>query len=112
MTTKTKIIIGIVGLAVIGGAYYFYKKNKDKKAKGDVLKNAKLKEDCAKSGGTWDEETQTCKPKGEYIAKDDERYGKGLGVLALPKQPIPTTTTTTETNKPNASTPNFTKGIF
>jgi len=106
MTTKTKIIIGIVGLAVIGGAYYFYKKNKDKKAK------AKLKEDCAKSGGTWDEVTLTCKPKGEYIAKDDERYGKGLGVLALPKQPIPTTTTTTETNKPNASTPNFTKGIF
>lgn len=104
MTTKTKIIIGIVGLAVIGGAYYFYKKSK---AKADVLKNAKLKEDCAKSGGTWDEVTLTCKPKGEYIAKDDERYGKGLGVLALPKQPIPTIRTT-----PNASTPNFTKGIF
>ena len=28
MTTQTKIIIGIVGLAVIGGAYYFYKKRK------------------------------------------------------------------------------------
>jgi len=111
MTTQTKIIIGVVGLAVIGGAYYFYKKNKDKKAKDDVLKNAKLKEDCAKSGGTYDEITQTCKPKGEYIAKDDERYGKGLGVLLMP-QPTPTNTTTTETNKPNASTPNFTKGIF
>ena len=54
MTTTTKIIIGVVvASAVIGGAYYFYKKNKDNKAK----------EECAKSGGNWDEATKTCKPK-------------------------------------------------
>jgi len=85
MTTTTKIIIGVVGLAVIGGAYYFYKKSKAKAEKPSI-----------------DTKTTT----GEYVAKDDERFGKGLGVLALPKKPIPTNTTT------NTSTPNFTKGIF
>jgi hypothetical protein len=87
MTTTTKIIIGVVvASAVIGGAYYFYKK---RKAVADDMPKV-------------DTKTTT----GEYVAKDDERFGKGLGVLALPKKPIPTNTTT------NTSTPNFTKGIF
>ena len=86
MKTQTKIIIGIVvASAVIGGAYYFYKKSKAKAEKPSI-----------------DTKTTT----GEYIAKDDERFGKGLGVLALPKKPIPTNTTT------NTTIPNFTKGIF
>jgi hypothetical protein len=59
MTTTTKIIIGVVvASAVIGGAYYFYKK---RKAVPKVDTNTK--EECAKSGGNWDEATKTCKPK-------------------------------------------------
>jgi hypothetical protein len=58
MTTTTKIIIGVVGLAVIGGAYYFYKKSK---AVPKVDTNTK--EECSKSGGNFDEATKTCKPK-------------------------------------------------
>lgn len=90
MTKTTKIIIGVlVASAVIGGVYYFYKK---RKAVADDMPKV-------------DTKTNT----GEYVAKDDERFGKGLGVLALPKKPIPTTTTT---NTTTTTTPNFTKGIF
>jgi hypothetical protein len=62
MTTQTKIIIGVVvASAVIGGAYYFYKKNKAKADKPSIDTNTK--EECSKSGGNWDEATKTCKPK-------------------------------------------------
>lgn len=79
MTTNKIIIVSIVGLAVIGGAYYFYKKSKEKadmlKAKADADKNipkvdANTKEECSKSGGNWDEATKTCKPKIPFTAEE------------------------------------------
>lgn len=89
MTKTTKIIIGVlVASAVIGGVYYFYKKIQ---AKANMPKG------------------DTKNTTGDYVAQDDPRFGKGLGVLALPKKPIPTTTTT---NTTTTTTPNFTKGIF
>ena len=107
---KTKGIIILTSILVIASgitAYVIIKRAKTKKAKAD----------CVKNGGIYNEVTKTCelpiptiplKTEEIYIAKDDPRFGKGLGVLALPKQPIPTITTS-ETIKPHV--PNFMKGI-
>ena len=99
MTTKTKIIIGIVGLAVIGAGYYISKKLKDKReSKGLGTDEGKSLLDT--SGAS----------SGEYNPRNDSMFGKGLAVLLRPSSntttPLKPTTTTT------SSTPNFTKGIF
>jgi LPXTG-motif cell wall-anchored protein len=80
MTTNKIIIVSIVGLAVIGGAYYFYKKRKENadmlKAKADADKNipkvdTNTKEECSKKEGVfWDEATKTCKPKRPFTAEE------------------------------------------
>lgn len=85
MTKTNKIIFAsIVLIVVIGTSYYFWQKRKNE-TNNDIPK--------------VDTKTTT----GEYIAKDDERFGKGLGVLEMPKKP---------TSIPTTTTPNFTKSIF
>jgi hypothetical protein len=77
MTTNKIIIVSIVGLVVLGAGYYFYKKNKDNKAKADITKgdipkvDTNTKEECSKKEGVfWDEATKTCKPKRPFTAEE------------------------------------------
>ena len=70
MTTNKIIIVSIVALAVIGGAYYFIKKTKENADKNIPKVDTNTKEECSKSGGNWDEATKTCKPKIPFTAEE------------------------------------------